>query len=190
MYQCVRRQSTYYLRKLFHHTPFINHSKDLLFNEYSSLYHFSRLVLPNSNDVAYIVNAILIFKERPTKVTRHCFVIILRETIEKHLMQKEFKERHSQNIFFFVFFFSRKKATASVLVPGGALEALNLNTDETQIRLILNRRKGFIKLALKHGVDLVPTFSFGENFIYDQTKTDTGNLKLIHRLLVFFVKSL
>ena len=74
-----------------------------------------------------------------------------------------------------MYFFSRKKATASVLVPGGALEALNLNTDETQIRLILNRRKGFIKLALKHGVDLVPTFSFGENFIYDQTKTDTGN---------------
>ena len=73
------------------------------------------------------------------------------------------------------FFLSRKKSTASVLVPGGALEALNLNTDETQIRLILNRRKGFVKLALKHGVDLVPTFSFGENFIYDQTKTDTGN---------------
>ena len=121
----------------------------------------------------------------------------------------------------------QEKGMAAVLVPGGALEALN--SDKDQIRLVLNRRKGFIKLALRYssmnflcfclqihwihselakndifrcnfgklsiglettlleylfpifkfctfrfGVNLVPTFSFGENFIYDQVKSENG----------------
>ena len=43
-----------------------------------------------------------------------------------------------------------EKGMAAVLVPGGALEALN--SDKDQIRLVLNRRKGFIKLALRYSV--------------------------------------
>jgi hypothetical protein len=66
----------------------------------------------------------------------------------------------------------QESGTATVLVPGGALEALNSDSDK--IRLVLNRRKGFIKLALRFGVDLVPTFSFGEAFIYDQVKPHNG----------------
>ena len=74
------------------------------------------------------------------------------------------------------FSFRQEKGLAAVLVPGGALEALN--SDEDKIRLVLNRRKGFIKLALRFGVNLVPTFSFGENFIYDQVKAEQGKEKL------------
>ena len=65
------------------------------------------------------------------------------------------------------------KGQATILVVGGALEALNGEHD--CLRLVLNRRKGFIKLALRFGVDLVPTFSFGENSIYDQLKNPPGN---------------
>jgi 2-acylglycerol O-acyltransferase 2 len=70
----------------------------------------------------------------------------------------------------------KEKGLAAVLIPGGALEALNVNSDKDKIRLVLNRRKGFIKLALRFGVSLVPTFSFGENFIYDQIKPENGSL--------------
>ena len=37
-----------------------------------------------------------------------------------------------------------------------------------QVRLILSKKKGFVKLALRCGVSLVPTFSFGEAAIYDK----------------------
>ena len=82
------------------------------------------------------------------------------------------------------FSFRQEKGLAAVLVPGGALEALN--SDEDKIRLVLNRRKGFIKLALRFGVNLVPTFSFGENFIYDQVKAEQGIEKLFD-ILHFFI---
>ena len=63
---------------------------------------------------------------------------------------------------------------ASVLVVGGAPESLN--SDKDQIKLVINRRKGFIKLALRFGVDLVPTFTFGEAFIYNQVPNPEGSL--------------
>ena len=46
---------------------------------------------------------------------------------------------------------------------GGAPEALLAKPGKPEI--ILNARKGFIKLALQLGTDLVPVFGFGENDI-------------------------
>ena len=49
---------------------------------------------------------------------------------------------------------SRKdKGQATVIVIGGASEALNYSSDS--IELYLKRRMGFIKLALRFGRDLV-----------------------------------
>ncbi|UYV80989.1 hypothetical protein LAZ67_19002392, partial [Cordylochernes scorpioides] len=59
------------------------------------------------------------------------------------------------------------------LVIGGAAEALDARPH--QVCLTLQRRKGFVKLALKHGASLVPCFSFGENDLYRQFPNPPGS---------------
>jgi len=76
-----------------------------------------------------------------------------------------------------------KKGIATVLVPGGARESLNGEKDE--IRLVLRKRKGFIKLAIRHGVPLVPTFSFGEQRVYDLWPNPEGSF--LRRLQDWFL---
>lgn len=56
------------------------------------------------------------------------------------------------------------------IVVGGARESLE--TQPGTLRLILGRRKGFIKLAIRTGADLVPVLGFGENDIYTQLRKD------------------
>ena len=70
------------------------------------------------------------------------------------------------------FYFSEMKNTVTILLPGGAHEARNWSKNE--VKLYLNKRKGFIKLALRFGVDLVPTFSFNEQFIFNQIVAEKG----------------
>lgn len=55
---------------------------------------------------------------------------------------------------------------AVTIVVGGAREALEAQPGS--LRLILNRRKGFVKMAIRTGADLVPVLAFGENEIYQQ----------------------
>ncbi|XP_023346005.1 2-acylglycerol O-acyltransferase 1 [Eurytemora carolleeae] len=60
----------------------------------------------------------------------------------------------------------------AVIVVGGAEESMFAS--QTQVSLVLNKRKGFIKIALQHGAQLVPTFSFGEAYIYNIRSTQPG----------------
>ena len=69
------------------------------------------------------------------------------------------------------------KGQVSILVTGGVLEAMNAGVGD-KIKLVLKQRKGWIKLALRFGVDLVPTFSFGEHSIYGQMHNPEGMSKL------------
>lgn len=55
---------------------------------------------------------------------------------------------------------------AITIVVGGARESLDAQPGA--LRLVLARRKGFIKLAIRTGADLVPVLAFGENELYDQ----------------------
>ena len=55
-----------------------------------------------------------------------------------------------------------------ILVVGGAPEALMARPGVSQV--YINRRKGFIKIALRNGVPLVPVFHFGETDIYNQVR--------------------
>lgn len=73
---------------------------------------------------------------------------------------------------------------AITIVIGGATEALEA-TPYT-LRLVLKRRKGFVKLAIRTGADLVPVIAFGENDIYDQL--DTSRHPHIHKMQLLVKK--
>ena len=60
---------------------------------------------------------------------------------------------------------------AITIVVGGARESLDAQPNS--LRLVLRKRKGFIKLAIRTGADLVPVLAFGENELYDQVRPDT-----------------
>ncbi|PPQ70844.1 hypothetical protein CVT24_001051 [Panaeolus cyanescens] len=64
--------------------------------------------------------------------------------------------------------------SAITIVVGGAAESLSAHPGTAD--LTLRKRLGFIKLAIQHGADLVPVFSFGENDIYQQMPNEKGTL--------------
>ncbi|XP_072033299.1 2-acylglycerol O-acyltransferase 2-A-like [Amphiura filiformis] len=73
---------------------------------------------------------------------------------------------------------------AACLVIGGAREALDMEPGKH--RVLLNRRKGFIRKAMEHGASLVPVYSFGESDVYDSTRTVPGSK--IRKLQEFLLK--
>lgn len=56
---------------------------------------------------------------------------------------------------------------------GGAQEALNSRPGI--YRIILKKRKGFVKLALQTGASIVPIFSFNEVEVFDQPSNEPGS---------------
>ncbi|XKL69076.1 hypothetical protein PGB90_006845 [Kerria lacca] len=59
-----------------------------------------------------------------------------------------------------------KPGKSCVIMPGGAIEAMRSLPGTCNITL--QKRRGFVRVALKAGASLVPVFSFGENEIFDQ----------------------
>ncbi|KAH9891404.1 diacylglycerol acyltransferase-domain-containing protein [Xylariomycetidae sp. FL2044] len=70
------------------------------------------------------------------------------------------------------------------VVVGGARESLE--AEPGTLRLILKERKGFIKLAVRTGADLVPVLAFGENDLYDQLRPKEH--PTVHKLQMFILK--
>ncbi|NXT33785.1 MOGT2 acyltransferase, partial [Pelecanoides urinatrix] len=68
------------------------------------------------------------------------------------------------------------------IIVGGAQEALDAQPGS--YTLLLKNRKGFVRLAIKHGTPLVPIFSFGENDLFKQVRNPKGSWlrQLQHRL--------
>ena len=75
---------------------------------------------------------------------------------------------------------------AITIVVGGARESLDAQPHS--LRLVLKRRKGFVKLAIRTGADLVPTLAFGENELYDQVQPEQH--PLIHKAQLVIKKVL
>lgn len=59
------------------------------------------------------------------------------------------------------------RGTSLFLYPGGERE--QILTQRGAQRLYLNKRKGFVKLALRFGASLVPIYVFGETDLYDHS---------------------
>jgi 2-acylglycerol O-acyltransferase 2/2-acylglycerol O-acyltransferase 1 len=75
---------------------------------------------------------------------------------------------------------------AITIVVGGARESLNAQPGK--MSLVLRQRRGFIKLAIRTGADLVPVLAFGENDLYDQVSSDRH--PLIHRMQMTIKKTM
>ena len=67
------------------------------------------------------------------------------------------------------------------IVVGGAAESLSARPGTAD--LVLKRRLGFIKLAIREGADLVPVFSFGENDVRDRLSSSRTSAPLKKLLL-------
>jgi 2-acylglycerol O-acyltransferase 2 len=75
---------------------------------------------------------------------------------------------------------------AITIVVGGAAESLDAKPHS--LRLVLKRRKGFVKIAIRTGADLVPVLAFGENDIYEQFQPDAH--PYIHKFQLILKKVL
>ncbi|KAI4089174.1 MAG: hypothetical protein LQ344_005554 [Seirophora lacunosa] len=73
---------------------------------------------------------------------------------------------------------------AITIVVGGARESLDALPHT--LNLVLKRRRGFVKLAVRAGADLVPVLAFGENDLYDQVTGDTH--PFVHRMQMLVKK--
>ncbi|TAQ89679.1 hypothetical protein B7494_g1984 [Chlorociboria aeruginascens] len=68
------------------------------------------------------------------------------------------------------YIFGEGMGRAITIVVGGARESLD--AQPYSLKLVLKRRKGFVKMALRTGADLVPVLAFGENDLYDQFQAE------------------
>ncbi|EAW19394.1 diacylglycerol acyltransferase type 2A [Aspergillus fischeri NRRL 181] len=75
---------------------------------------------------------------------------------------------------------------AITIVIGGARESLDALPHS--LRLVLKCRKGFIKLAIRTGADLVPVLAFGENDLYEQVRSDQH--PIIHKLQMLIKRTM
>ena len=73
---------------------------------------------------------------------------------------------------------------AVTIVIGGASESLDAKPQS--LRLILEKRKGFVKIAITCGADLVPVLCFGENDLYNQL--DGESYPVIHKFQMWVKK--
>ncbi|KAJ4295681.1 diacylglycerol O-acyltransferase 1 [Collariella sp. IMI 366227] len=75
---------------------------------------------------------------------------------------------------------------AVTIVVGGARESLE--AEPGRMRLVLAERKGFVKVAIQNGADLVPVLCFGENELYDQV--DTKARPYLHSIQMWVLRTL
>ncbi|KAJ3588775.1 hypothetical protein NHX12_009629 [Muraenolepis orangiensis] len=66
------------------------------------------------------------------------------------------------------------KGNALAIVIGGAEESLCSSPGVNTV--VMRQRKGFVRIALEYGADLVPVYSFGENELFRQVIFSEGSV--------------
>jgi hypothetical protein len=61
--------------------------------------------------------------------------------------------------------------------PGGEKE--QIQTEYQKHKVFLSSRKGFVRLALKEGAELVPVYAFGESDLYHHSQFALGARKFL-----------
>ena len=59
-----------------------------------------------------------------------------------------------------------KAGLTPAIIPGGFSEAVYTNAHPTEEYAYLADRTGFVRLAIEHGVDIIPAYSYGLNDMY------------------------
>ncbi|KAI2801885.1 2-acylglycerol O-acyltransferase 1 [Blomia tropicalis] len=77
------------------------------------------------------------------------------------------------------------RGNAAAIVIGGANEVLKAAPN--QMILTLKRRKGFVRLAIKHGASLVPVLSFGENDLLNTPHKEDSLYNRIQEKIIKFI---
>ncbi|KAL4109860.1 hypothetical protein PRIC1_001555 [Phytophthora ramorum] len=70
-----------------------------------------------------------------------------------------------------------------VVYPGGVAGIFKTNPSSKETQLVLKHRFGFVKLAMNHGADLVPTFVFGEKWLYNMWNPPRGVIDFFRKTL-------
>ncbi|KAF4034193.1 Diacylglycerol acyltransferase domain-containing protein [Phytophthora infestans] len=70
-----------------------------------------------------------------------------------------------------------------VVYPGGVPGIFKTNPNSKETQLVLRNRLGFVKLAVSHGADLVPTFVFGEKWLYNMRNPPKGVINFFRKTL-------
>jgi len=78
--------------------------------------------------------------------------------------------------------FTADPGDSAVLVTGGAKESMYAHPGDSTV--VLKTRMGFAKLALTHGVSLVPVWGFGENNVYENLAKHSPTIQSVQRKLI------
>ncbi|KAI9915042.1 hypothetical protein PsorP6_007539 [Peronosclerospora sorghi] len=76
-----------------------------------------------------------------------------------------------------------KDGTSIVVYPGGVPEIFKTDPNSKVNELVLKNRLGFIKLAMSHGAELVPSFVFGEKWLYSMWNPPQGVIDFFRKTL-------
>ena len=77
-------------------------------------------------------------------IMRHAYTWCGADSVDKNVIEANFKDGMSV-----------------VLCPGGVQEAALFGSQPNATRLYVRARRGMVRLAMKHGIPIVPCFAFG-----------------------------